>query len=121
MAAELRLNQKMARRCAMLHDIGKSIDHEQEGSHVGIGVEIAKKYGEGEEVINSILYHHEEAEPFSPIAFLVKAADAISSSRPGARRDDAEGYIKRVRELEDLARARQRQRTSVEPSSRGTQ
>ncbi|MEE2753468.1 MAG: ribonuclease Y [Candidatus Latescibacterota bacterium] len=105
MAAELRLNQKMARRCAMLHDIGKSIDHEQEGSHVDIGVEVARKYGEGEEVINSILYHHEEAEPLSPISFLVKAADAISSSRPGARRDDAEGYIKRVRELEDLARA----------------
>jgi ribonuclease Y len=104
MAAELRLDQKMARRCAMLHDIGKSIDHEQEGTHVGIGVEIARKYGEGEEVINSILYHHEEAEPLSPISFLVKAADAISSSRPGARRDDAEGYIKRVRELEDLAR-----------------
>lgn len=104
MAAELRLDQKMARRCAMLHDIGKSIDHEQEGTHIGIGVEIARKYGEGEEVINSILYHHEEAEPLSPISFLVKAADAISSSRPGARRDDAEGYIKRVRELEDLAR-----------------
>jgi len=105
MAAELRLDQKMARRCAMLHDIGKSIDHEIEGTHVGIGVEIARKYGEGEEVINSILYHHEEAEPLSPISFLVKAADAISSSRPGARRDDAEGYIKRVRELEDLAQA----------------
>lgn len=105
MAAELRLNQKIARRCAMLHDIGKAIDHEQEGSHVGIGVEIAKKYGEGEEVINSILYHHEEAEALSPISFIVAAADAISSSRPGARRDDAEGYIQRVRDLEDLARS----------------
>lgn len=104
MAAELRLSQKLARRCALLHDIGKSIDHEQEGSHVGIGVDIAKKYGEGPEVINAILYHHEEAEPLSPISFLVKAADAISSSRPGARRDDAEGYIQRVRDLEDLAR-----------------
>ncbi|MBS13679.1 MAG: ribonuclease Y [Gemmatimonadetes bacterium] len=105
MAAELRLNQKLARRCALLHDIGKAIDHEQEGTHVGIGVDIAKKYGEGEEVINSILYHHEEAEPLSPISFIVAAADAISSSRPGARRDDAEGYIQRVRDLEDLARS----------------
>ena len=105
MAAELRLNQKMARRCALLHDIGKSIDHEQEGTHVGIGVDLAKKYGESDEVINAILYHHEEAEPLSPISFLVKAADAISSSRPGARRDDAEGYIQRVRDLEDLARS----------------
>ena len=105
MAAELRLNQKLARRCALLHDIGKSVDHEQEGTHVGIGVEIVRKYGESEEVINAILYHHEEAEPLSPISFLVKAADAISSSRPGARRDDAEGYIQRVRDLEDLARS----------------
>lgn len=104
MAAELKLNQKVARRCALLHDIGKAIDHEQEGTHVGIGVEIAKKYGEGEDVINSILYHHEEAPPLSPISFIVAAADAISSSRPGARRDDAEGYIQRVRDLEDLAR-----------------
>jgi ribonucrease Y len=104
MAAELRLNQKLARRCAMLHDIGKAIDHEQEGTHVGIGVELAQKYGEGEEVVNSILYHHEEAEANSPISFIVAAADAISSSRPGARRDDAEGYIQRVRDLEDLAR-----------------
>jgi ribonuclease Y len=104
MAAELRLDEKMARRCALLHDIGKSIDHEQEGTHIGIGVELAKKYGEGPEVINAILYHHEEAEPLSPISFLVKAADAISSSRPGARRDDADAYINRVRDLEDLAR-----------------
>ena len=105
MASELRLDEKMARRCALLHDIGKSIDHEQEGTHIGIGVDLAKKYGEGPEVINAILYHHEEAEPLSPISFLVKAADAISSSRPGARRDDADAYINRVRDLEDLARA----------------
>ena len=105
MAAELRLDEKMARRCALLHDIGKSVDHEQEGTHIGIGVDLAKKYGEGPEVINAILYHHEEAEPLSPISFLVKAADAISSSRPGARRDDADAYINRVRDLEDLARA----------------
>ena len=105
MAAELRLDEKMARRCALLHDIGKSVDHEQEGTHIGIGVDLAKKYGEGPEVINAILYHHEEAEPLSPISFLVKAADAISSSRPGARRDDADAYINRVRDLEDLARS----------------
>jgi ribonuclease Y len=105
MASELRLNERLARRCALLHDIGKSVDHEQEGTHTDIGVELARKYGEGPEVVNAILYHHEQAEATSPISFLVKAADAISSSRPGARRDDAEGYIKRVRDLEELARS----------------
>ena len=88
MASELRLDEKMARRCALLHDIGKSIDHEQEGTHIGIGVDLAKKYGEGPEVINAILYHHEEAEPLSPISFLVKAAgcDLVIPARRQARR-----------------------------------
>ena len=105
MAAELGMNEKLARRCALLHDIGKAVDQEQEGKHTDIGAMLARKYGEGAEVINGIFYHHGEAEAVTPLSFLVKAADAISSSRPGARRDDAEGYIKRVRDLEEVARS----------------
>ena len=105
MAAELGMDEKLARRCALLHDIGKAVDQEQEGKHTDIGAQLAGKYGEGPEVINGIFYHHGEAEALTPISFLVKAADAISSSRPGARRDDAEGYIKRVRDLEEVAQA----------------
>jgi ribonuclease Y len=105
MAAEVGLDEKLARRCALLHDIGKAVDQEQEGKHTDIGAFLVGKYGEGDEVINGIFYHHGEAEASTPISFLVKAADAISSSRPGARRDDAEGYIKRVRDLEEVAQA----------------
>ena len=105
MAAELGMDEKLARRCALLHDIGKAVDQELEGKHTDIGAHLAGKYGEGSEVINGIFYHHGEAEASTPISFLVKAADAISSSRPGARRDDAEGYIKRVRDLEEVAQA----------------
>ena len=105
MAAELGLNEKLARRCALLHDLGKAIDHDQEGTHMDLGVTLARKYGEGPEVENAMLYHHEQAEATSPISFLVAAADAISSSRPGARRDDVEGYIRRVRDLEEIAQA----------------
>ncbi|MCZ6633163.1 MAG: ribonuclease Y [bacterium] len=105
MAAELNMNEKLTRRCALLHDIGKAVDQEQEGKHTDIGAQLAKRYGEGSEVINGIFYHHGEAEASTPISFLVKAADAISSSRPGARRDDAENYIRRVRDLEDVARS----------------
>lgn len=105
MAAEVGLDEKLARRCALLHDLGKAVDQEQEGKHTDIGAFLVGKYGEGDEVINGIFYHHGEAEATTPISFLVKAADAISSSRPGARRDDAEGYIKRVRDLEEVAQA----------------
>ena len=105
MAAELGMDEKLARRCGLLHDIGKAVDQELEGKHTDIGAHLAGKYGEGKEVINGIFYHHGEAEATTPLSFLVKAADAISSSRPGARRDDAEGYIKRVRDLEEVAQS----------------
>ena len=105
MAAELGMDEKLARRCGLLHDIGKAVDQELEGKHTDIGAHLAGKYGEGQEVINGIFYHHGEAEASTPLSFLVKAADAISSSRPGARRDDAEGYIKRVRDLEEVAQS----------------
>ncbi len=105
MAAELNMDEKLARRCGLLHDIGKAVDQELEGKHTDIGAHLAGKYGEGPEVINGIFYHHGEAEAETPISFLVKAADAISSSRPGARRDDPEAYIKRMRGLEEIARS----------------
>ncbi len=105
MAVELDMDEKLARRCGLLHDIGKAVDQELEGKHTDIGAHLAGKYGEGAEVINGIFYHHGEAEASTPISFLVKAADAISSSRPGARRDNAEEYIKRRRDLEEVAQS----------------
>ena len=107
MATEIGLDELLARRCGLLHDVGKALDHEMEGSHPEIGLAFAEKYGEPEEVKNAIIAHHndENEEITSPITFLVAAADAISGARPGARRNDPEDYIRRVVELEELARA----------------
>ena len=103
MAAELGFNIKLAKRAGLFHDIGKALTINAEGSHVKLGVDLCQKYKEHEIVINSILAHHEEAEPISPISVLVTAADKISGSRPGARRDTLEAYTKRITGLEEIA------------------
>lgn len=103
MASELGLNEKLARRAGLLHDIGKAIDYEREGTHPEIGAEVGRKYGEPEVVVNAIASHHEDCEVTSPISVLVSAADALSGARPGARRKSVAEYIKRIEKLEDLA------------------
>ena len=103
MADELGLDTKLARRAGLLHDIGKALDHDMEGTHVEIGVEILKKYKEDLKVINAVEAHHGDVEPQTPEAYLIQAADAISASRPGARRETLEAYIKRLEQLESIA------------------
>ncbi len=103
MAAELGADEKTARRAGLLHDIGKALDHEMEGSHVALGVEYAKKYKENDAVVHAIQAHHGDIECKTVVAALVQAADAVSAARPGARRENIENYIKRLQQLEEIS------------------
>ena len=103
LAGEMGVNVTMARRAGLLHDIGKALDHEIEGSHVQIGVDICRKYTENTQIIHAIEAHHGDVEPKTPLAFIIQAADAISAARPGARRENVESYVKRLENLEEIS------------------
>jgi ribonuclease Y len=103
MAAELELDAVVAKRCGLLHDIGKAIDRETEGTHTEIGADFMRRYNEDELVINAIESHHNDVPMLSPYPVLVQTADAVSGARPGARREPLEAYIKRLQRLEELA------------------
>lgn len=103
MAGELRLDTGLAKRIGILHDIGKAVTHEMEGNHAALGAELAKKYGEPETIVHAIAAHHGDIEPKTLLAVLAQAADAISAGRPGARRETLETYVKRLKDLEDIA------------------
>ncbi len=105
MAAELGINVKAAKRAGLLHDIGKAIDHEVEGSHAVIGADMAKKYGESEEIVHAITSHHDDVKPQTVLAVLVQASDALSAARPGARREMLVTYVKHLKDLEEIANA----------------
>ena len=103
MACEIGIDPTVAKRAGLLHDIGKALSREIEGSHVAIGVDIAKKYKESQDIIHAIEAHHGDVESKTVVACLIQAADAISAARPGARRENLESYIKRLEKLEEIA------------------
>jgi ribonuclease Y len=103
MASELGLDVKLSKRGALLHDIGKVVSQEEEGTHAMLGAELARKYGESELIVNAIAAHHEQVDPLCPESVLVAAAEALSAARPGARRETLETYVKRLEKLESLA------------------